>query len=140
MKMHRNEAMNNEPRTNRNLQLALAIEPDTQPEAIVGSPAWPQPWVDPHHRESLETVIRAAAPIPAESKSVRAPLAFRQPMTARQRGFLFALARELGWAMDDVQQEAVRRFAVASVNDFDRWQAAEMIRTLQERQPLLVAS
>lgn len=125
----------------RSHQLLLGIEADIETAEIAGSPAVLEPWVRPEPGPSLEIELSSAGPRTGFSLSAEQPgNVFRQPMTSRQQGFLYALARELGWSASDVHTEATDRFGVASVNELDRWQASEMIRLLQERPPLPVAS
>ncbi len=131
----------NATRTTRNTQLAFEIDEELPSDPLTGSPAQVDPWVSPQTAQSLESVIETAAQISGtDLVRPQSPVAFRQPMTNRQRSFLFALAREQGWTADDVHAEAVERFQVKSLTDLDRRQASDLIRMLQEHPVMPVAS
>lgn len=68
------------------------------------------------------------------------PVPFRQPITARQRGFLFALARELGLSEEELATDVSERFGVVSIGDLDRRQASTLIGKLQDALAMPVAS
>ena len=131
----------NATRTPRNQQLSMEINDVPDAVEIAGSPAVVDPWETGRTHRTLESVIDSASMLSGlEISPARTPVRFRQPMTTRQRNFLFALAREQGWSADDVHAEAVERFHVESVNDLDRWQVSELIRMLQEHPAMPVAS
>lgn len=128
-------------RTPRNRQLSMDIDDAMDHVEIVGSPAVIDPWDIRRTHQTLESMLDTASkPGGPEASPSGSPIAFRRPITTRQRNFLFALAREQGWTADDVHAEAVERFHVASINDLDRWQASELIRMLQEHPVMPVAS
>ncbi|MCC6945898.1 MAG: hypothetical protein IT335_15065 [Thermomicrobiales bacterium] len=130
----------NATRSPRTAQLTFEIDAQHLGDEFAGSPAVLEPWVASRSDRALEVgALPTAEPGIARIMPLP-PVAFRQPMTARQRGFLFALAREHGMTADDVHAWAVEHFRVASVADLDRRQASEMIRLLQDAPAMPVAS
>ncbi|MBX3069669.1 MAG: hypothetical protein KF883_04095 [Thermomicrobiales bacterium] len=130
----------NATRSPRTAQLTFEIDAQPLGDEFAGSPAVLDPWVAPRSDRALEIGV-----LPAEKPGIARivplpPVALRQPMTSRQRNFLFALAREHGMTADDVHSWAVEHFRVASVADLDRRQASEMIRQLQDAPAMPVAS